>query len=303
MLSILIPVYNYKVNNLVKELYTQCSKANLVFEILIFDDKSRPSIKKHNEHLGYLVGVNYMELSENIGRSKIRNWLGTSARYENLLFLDCDSRIKSKRFVKKYLEAIEANEVVYGGTIYSDKPKNIKKVLHWTFGSNREVRLAEERNKSPYLSFTSNNFMIKKTVFESLLFDQEIEGYGYEDLVFSRTLEQNGHSIFHIDNPVFHLGLETSDIYLKKILISIENLVHLEDEGKISDTRLIQFYKKLVKFKLLPMVLKLYDWRKDSIQKNLYSRNPKIRYLDLFKLVNYHNHKLSYIEQRKEMKA
>ena len=300
MISILIPVYNYKVNNLIKELYTQCLKANLVFEILIFDDKSRPSIKKHNEHLGHMVGVNYMELSENVGRSKIRNWLGTSARYENLLFLDCDSRIKSKRFVKKYLEAIENNEVVYGGTIYSEKPKNIKKVLHWTFGSNREVRPAKARNKSPYLSFTSNNFMIKKSVFESLLFDQEIKGYGYEDLVFSRTLELNGQSIFHIDNPVFHLGLETTDVYLKKILRSIENLVQLEFENKISDTRLIQFYKKLEKYKLLPVVLKMVNWRKENIEKNLYSSFPKLRNLDLFKLINYHKCRSSFMQDMNE---
>ncbi|MBK9736768.1 MAG: glycosyltransferase family 2 protein [Saprospiraceae bacterium] len=39
-------------------------------------------------------------MSENLGRSKIRNWLGKAAYFEYILFLDGDSTIKSKDFIK-----------------------------------------------------------------------------------------------------------------------------------------------------------------------------------------------------------
>ncbi len=297
MLSILIPVYNCKVTKLVKELYAQCSKLDIAFEILVFDDKSRNSIKKTNEHLSHMVNINYVELSENIGRSRIRNWLGTSARHDYLLFLDCDSRIKSNLFIKKYVNALKEYDVVYGGTIYNPKPKNIKKVLHWTFGDKRETKAAKLRNESSYLSFTSNNFAIKSKVFEELLFDKEIEGYGYEDLVFSASLKNKKISIFHIDNPVIHTGLETTDIYLKKIDKSIENLVVLHRSGKIMTTRLLQFYEKLKMYKMLNLILKFYQINEIRIMKNLYSEKPKLYYLDLYKLVKYHNVSSEYTKK------
>ena len=96
MLSILIPVYQVKVEKLVVKLIKQCDRCKIEFEILCFDDGSKERIKVSNRSIDLLMRVNYVELSENLGRSKIRNRLAKSARYDYLLFLDADSQVKSR---------------------------------------------------------------------------------------------------------------------------------------------------------------------------------------------------------------
>ena len=88
MLSILIPIFNKDVRPLVYSLAKQCIKANINYQILCFDDKSEDKWKEKNSELASKININYTELSENLGRSRIRNWLGKAAYFEYLLFLD-----------------------------------------------------------------------------------------------------------------------------------------------------------------------------------------------------------------------
>ena len=92
MLSILIPIYNFKVVKLVETLQKQCEKAKITYEVVCFDDQSQTKYKKDNVILSNYFGVNYTELSENLGRARIRNWMAKIASYDNLLFLDCDTK-------------------------------------------------------------------------------------------------------------------------------------------------------------------------------------------------------------------
>ena len=100
MISILIPIYNRKVTKLVETLFDQCVDLNIEFEILCYDDCSQEKYRSENRVLGQKMGVSYMDLSTNLGRSKIRNWLGKNARFEYLIFLDCDSLIERKPLSK-----------------------------------------------------------------------------------------------------------------------------------------------------------------------------------------------------------
>lgn len=91
MLSILIPVYNYDVRSLVGDLAKQCLEASIPFEILCYDDHSQEEFDRINQKVIQLEGVTYFRLAKNVGRSMIRNHLAQVARYDHLLFLDCDS--------------------------------------------------------------------------------------------------------------------------------------------------------------------------------------------------------------------
>ena len=165
MISILIPIYNQDVRKLVDKLFNQCVKLDIEFEILCYDDLSRDKIKEKNKEIGGKVGVSYMELSKNLGRSKIRNWLGKNARYELLLFMDCDSVVEKTTYVKHYIEASEKADLVYGGTSYQKRKPNIKYALHWKYGRKVEAMPVVERQKHPFSSFRSNNFLLKRAVF------------------------------------------------------------------------------------------------------------------------------------------
>jgi len=252
MLSILIPIYNEDVTKLVKDLSYQCNRLKITYEIICFDDGSRQLYKDKNEVLRSVFRVNYVELTENLGRAKIRNWLAKSASFEHLLFLDGDSKLINKSFVKNYVEHLPSDKILVGGRIYKPKqPKNIKKILHWKYGSLRESLNAAKRQKAGFIHFHSNNFIIPSAIFDKHKFDTEINGYGYEDLVFAQELETAGYEIQHIDNPTRHNKIENVDDFLQKTTEGIGNLHSLYKSGRLKTTRLIKVYERLSKYKLL----------------------------------------------------
>jgi len=103
MLSILIPVYNYNIVNLVTELHKQAVSAAIPFEIIVLDDGSSELLRDQNKDVANLPDVQFFELEKNIGRSGIRNRLVEMAKYSTLLFMDCDSEVPSEKYIENYL--------------------------------------------------------------------------------------------------------------------------------------------------------------------------------------------------------
>lgn len=296
MLSILIPIYNYNVVKLVDTLHKQCSREKIAFEILCFDDGSNAKTRAENNPLAAYFGVNYTELSKNLGRARIRNWLAKSASYKNLLFLDCDSKIVGRKFVRNYVEVIGSYDIISGGRNYSKSPPRAKsKKLHWLYGTKRESKSAGFRNRYQYLFFHSNNFLVNKDVFNRILFDEEIEGYGYEDLLMAERLREMKINIKHIDNPVQHLGLEKNSVFLKKTREAIENLLKLKYRNKPLGTRLEIAANRLLDIGMHVDFMKLYRSREKAVDKNLMSNKPRIRNLDLYKLNYYLQERAKWI--------
>lgn len=285
MLSILIPIYNQDVRPLVYTLAKQCNKLKINYQILCFDDLSSEKYKIKNRELAFKMNINYTELPENLGRSKIRNWLGKAAYFEYVLFLDGDSTVKSKDFIKNYVDVLPTNGVIYGGRNYQPrKPTNKKKHLHWLYGSKREALSAKKRKKDAYLNFQSNNFLIPEKVFKENLFDEKIEGYGYEDLMYAFMLEKKNIAVSHIDNPVIHDGLETNLVFIKKTEHSICNLVKLYQTQKLKSTRLIIWYEWLKNYGLLSSFEWAYAKMEDNIKTNILSEKPSVKFFNFWKL-------------------
>lgn len=288
MLSILIPIYNEDITALVKDLSYQCNRQKITYEIICFDDKSRQLYKDKNEVLRSAFRVNYVELSENLGRAKIRNWLSKSASFDHLLFLDGDSKLINKSFIKNYVELLPSNKIIVGGRTYKPKqPKNIKKILHWKYGSLRESLTAQKRQKAGFVHFHSNNFIIPAEIFDKHKFDPEINGYGYEDLVFAQELETAGYEIMHIDNPTRHNKIENVEAFLSKTKEGISNLHQLYTAGRLKTTRLIKAYEMLKKYKLLGITKKHLGRKYPSYEENIRSADPSIRKFNLWKLYQF----------------
>lgn len=242
MLSILIPTYNRSAIELVKSLLNQGEQLFLPFEIIVAEDGSSDEYVKANGLLSEWQGVRYIVRKNNVGRSAIRNFLGQEAKFEYLLFLDCDSAIQNPLFLKTYTSHIGKDQVVYGGTSYISQHNTMETRLHYRFGHEREALSAEKRAKNPGLNFKTNNFLIQKDLLLRFPFDETIKGYGYEDVVFAEILCQNGVKIIHIHNPVIHEGLDSNVSFLTKTAESVKNLAKLVAEGKIRETRLTQVY-------------------------------------------------------------
>jgi len=106
MLSVLIPIYNYKVTHLLLELILQLEDVNILYEIICIDDSST-EFNRENLIIETFKNVTSLKLENNIGRSKIRNLLTKKATYRWLLFLDSDVLPKNNNFIQKYISCIK----------------------------------------------------------------------------------------------------------------------------------------------------------------------------------------------------
>jgi glycosyltransferase involved in cell wall biosynthesis len=251
MISVCIPIYNYDVTALVNELDKQGKKANISFEIVLIDDCSSEKFKKLNQAV--CSKHTYIELDKNIGRARIRNLFLKYVKYDNLLFLDCDSLIISKSFIAEYLKFINQNEdynVVCGGSVYDKNPPSANKRLRWKFGIKKESQPANIRSLTPNRGFKTNNYMIKRQVFEIVKFDERLVEYGHEDTLFGYQLQKNNFAVGHIENPVLNWDIEDNAEFLQKTEIGITNLVMIlhyvnDDPNFIRNVSLLDYYEKI----------------------------------------------------------
>jgi glycosyltransferase involved in cell wall biosynthesis len=290
MLSVLIPVFNFDVRELVYTASHQAVNLNIPFEIIVIDDASHDDFKIINREVSNYDGVSYFEEKKNIGRSKIRNKLADLAKFDNLLFLDCDSKIKKDDFIKKYLKKIDSESVIYGGREYEFiDPNDGKYKLHWLHGIKREQVPAIVRAEVPNKSFMTNNFIISKKAFNRVRFNESIKGYGHEDTLFGYDLAAVDILVRHIDNPVIHLGLESNEEFLRKTKEGIKNLkriMSINGNAKklIKDITLLFYYKKIKDFGLDRFFKYIYTKNENRLRKNLLSKKPSLILFDLYKL-------------------
>jgi glycosyltransferase involved in cell wall biosynthesis len=288
-ISILIPVYNRDIRQLAQSLVEQCQVVGVNYEVLCYDDASNPDFKNINRQMSQWDNVTYLELPFNHGRSKIRNRLARDANFPWLLFLDCDSVIVKDNFLSSYLINSDGqSQVIYGGTVYQSQRPSKDYELHWHYGSKVEAENSLGRSKHPFESFKTNNFFIAKGIFDSIKFDESIVNYGYEDVLFANDLQQHHINILHIDNQVLHDGIESNEVYLKKIKQSIANLKKLNSSGRTISTRLSRMADKCVPY---PVLLKLSSRLRKvgiSLIERLLNRYPlAIFLLQVWKLLNY----------------
>ena len=286
MLSILIPVYNFDVVPFVKDLAAQCLLCNISFEIICLDDFSDEVFKTKNGVLKHLENVFYEELPSNIGRSKIRNRLAEQAKFENLLFLDCDSKTNDSNFIKNYITSIADKSVVYGGRNYdTHKPLNSLENFRWWYGVNRETIDAEQRKKAMYSHFMTNNFCIPKVIYQQIKLDETIKGYGHEDTLFGIELKNKQVLILHIENPLCHIGLESFELFIGKTEEGISNLNMLLNDEKVDESiRLIKAYRFVHQLGLSRILLCYWKKNKSNILKKLQKEQANLIWFDFYKL-------------------
>jgi len=287
LISILIPTYNYNVFPLVKEIHKQLTQSKITFEIVCVDDASDDKFNKLNESVNTLTFSSFILLDQNVGRSKIRNLLVSYANFEWILFLDNDVHPVNSNFINYYLASINENsQVICGGIKYrSDKP-NREEMLRWVYGKKREEISLPIRELNPYHYFFSANFLIRKSIFSFMIFNENLTNYGHEDTLFALDLKKNNVALSHINNSVYHLGLETSANYINKTEKAIENALYLYQKGQIqkTDIRLINKFLQFKSYRITYLVAIIFSLFQKAITTNLCSKNPSLFLLDMYKL-------------------
>jgi glycosyltransferase involved in cell wall biosynthesis len=286
MISILIPTYNHNIYPLVTEIHKQCVGSGVEFEILCQDDASVHYLTE-NQNINNISNCQFFISDKNSGRTSARNKLANKAIFKWLLFLDADVIPVNSDFIAKYISFIDDKyQVVFGGYCYSNdtKPKYECR-FRYKYGKAREERTALERNSEPYKYIFSGNLLIEKETFIATNYPLKDAHYGM-DIYFIYQLFINKIKIFHIENPIYHLGLETNQTFFEKSLKAVESrkqfLIHCDQIEKISP--LIKHYKTIKQYGLLPLAILFFKISEPILKKLILKRNPSLFCFDIYRL-------------------
>ena len=290
-LSVLIPTYNYDCSRLVGQLLLQLPEDG---EVIVGDDCSTDAviIDKLRE-IAALPRCHVFRPSQNLGRAAIRNALAREAKGDWLLFIDADAEVRSSTFIADYLAATEGSvfsaqcsiaNVICGGTGNLPQCPRPEARLRYDYEVAAEQRLTlEHRRRYPYAQFTTFNFLIRRSLFLSIGFDEQCKTYGHEDTRFGLALKQRGIEVLHIDNKLTHLGLEDADVYLRKTETALSSLASMDLEQR-EHVRVSALSLRLKRWHLLWLVRMLFGISKPLLRANLLGKHPCQKLFAFYKL-------------------
>ena len=286
MLSILIPTYNYFVENLVNTLHQQCISEKIDFEIIVLEDFSSENYIAQNKTISSLTNCFYEVNPENLGRTRTRQILAKKAKFDWVLFLDADVIPENETFMKKYISYLNnPNFVVFGGYKYQNNLLEASKILRYKYGKEREEKPVSVRIKKPFQFVFSGNMLIQKKLFLELNYTENEKFYGM-DIYFAYQLFSKKITPLHIDNSIYHLGLESNEVFFEKSLQSVISRKQFlaDKQGIDSLNPLLKAYKKLKKYYLDKPVVIAFYMSKGFLKKNILGKNPNLNYFDWYRL-------------------
>ncbi len=302
-LSILIPVYNEDCTAMVARLMELCRGIDgLKYEIIVADDKSTDNtMTATNRSINGLDGCRFIEKDTNGGAGATRNFLVKESKYDWLLFLDCDMLIANDNFIINYLECAERHPdaVINGGISIAacsndgemqgndngmrpNATETLRHNLRYLYESKAAPRhTAVERNKRPYQSFRSTNFMAPRRVMVECPFYEPMRRY--EDVFFGKTLRQQGVKILHIDNPLVMHHFDSNETYINKVDKDMETLSQYRKELKGYSPLLtgVETLSHRIPLCMLRLWHRLFG---GLIRRNLTGRRPHLKLLNVYKV-------------------
>jgi glycosyltransferase involved in cell wall biosynthesis len=290
-LSILIPVFNDVCLPLVQRLCVIAQATDgLTYEIIVADDGSTDSATvAQNEKIAALPHCTFVKRGRNVGRAAIRNFLAKEARYEWLLMIDCDVEIPDNDFITNYFDAAENYKVVCGGLAIGGDATTLRSNLRYVYEKANEAKLSALcRNKKPYQSFRTTNFFIERATMLQHPFDESIKTYGYEDVMFGKSLQDSGVKLLHIDNKVCYTIYEDNADYLKKTEEAMHTLYSLR-ESLAPYSVLIMTQMKIESCRLSGFVNLFFRCFRNLWCRNLLSQHPILAIYNLYRLGYYNS--------------
>lgn len=287
-LSILIPIYGCKPHQLVKQL---CEQANIIsglkdYEVVVVDDGTPDAaIVESCWAIGQWPHCRFMALEENIGRSRIRNLLASLARFEWLLYLDCDMTIDRQDFLANYLNCNEGDVVDGGVSIGPGDPGNLRWLYESTAAAEHSVA---ERKKRPYQDFHTANFLVHRDIMKAHPFDTRFKHYGYEDVLFGKQLNQAGIPIVHIDNPAGFYTFEDNARFVAKTEEGLRTLREFRNELR-GYSRLLTLAEGIHLAPVRWMLRLYFRLCAPLMRRNLRGTRPSLSLFRLYKIGYYLN--------------
>lgn len=298
-LSILIPCHNCKCKELVKSLAVllekEYGKALLHYEILVADDGSTDNrCIEDNNDINSIDKCRYIIRNKNVGRAAIRNFLAQEAQYEWLLFIDSDMVVRSDNYITNYL-CHDSSPVVYGGYSVNGNAAKLKTNLRFIYEKASEAgHIYTERQKHPYKDFHTANFIVRRDVMLTYPLDERFRRYGYEDVLWGKTLHQDNIPIGHIDNPLSFEKFEDNPGFISKTEEGLTTLYQFRHELN-EYSSIIRYTERIRRLHLTPVILLMHKILSKHIKHKLQGNNPSLFLFNIYKicffcnLLNKHN--------------
>ena len=303
-LSILIPTYNHVCTELVESLQAQASSLhNLEYEILVADDGSTDiSTIEGNRKINQLANCRYIKRETNVGRAAIRNFLAQQAKHPWLLFIDSNMDVILSEYLSNYLNQIKEDNadledsihikygVIYGGYQIKrddETKERLKNNLRYIFESrgtqNGDYR---ERQANPYRDFHTSNFIVQRSIILKYPLDERFYHYGYEDVLWGKTLKDNHILIKHIDNPLGYDHFIGNMSFVSKTEESLRTLYQFREELE-GYSKIIDYAQRLKRWHLSHLCQKLFPLFSLPIKARLTGNKPSILWFNIYKLLYY----------------
>lgn len=299
-ISLLIPVHDYDIITFVRSMRTAIDSVPELMEIVIGDDGSSTEYYNKFKQLEDEY-IKVIRSEKNIGRAAIRNKLIDKSKGDYLLFIDQDAMFPStaEAYIRNWVNLIGESKVIYGGIQYQQGvPTNPDKMLRWKYGRAKEQVPANVRLKHPHRSFSTFNVMFHRSVFEKLRFNEELKEYGYEDTLLAFQLKVAGVDIYHVDNALYHEGLETNQEFIDKMKHGVSNLNKMYDsitnQKEFAQTvELISIYNVLRLFGIHRLLRTYHEWNKEKIEIKLNKSNPSLKLFTFYRMCIFCKYRLS----------
>lgn len=224
-------------------------------------------------------------------RAAMRNSLVRQAKYEWHLMIDARLILVNNDFLIRYLSCgVRVGEVACGGVCVDGGSLTVqlyRENLRFRYEKHEESKHSYIVRKSePYKSFRTTNFFYHKSVLEQVPYNEQVKGYGYEDVLLGKALSEKKIKVTHIDNPVAYTKFEQNKVYLRKIEEALSTLHAFE--GELNNySPLLHARNILRKLHLLGPFRKFHALCKGWELMNLCSNKPSLFIFKLYKLGYY----------------
>ena len=118
-------------------------------------------------------------------------------------------------------------------------------------------------------------------------FDENFKYYGYEDVLFGKSICQKGYHITHINNPILLDEYETNYRFILKTEEACRTLYQFRKELK-GYSKLITYSELITRMIFVkPLLNRLFPWVGLHIKSRLTGNKPSVLWFNIYKLLYY----------------
>ena len=139
---------------------------------------------------------------------------------------------------------------------------------------------------NPYGDFHTSNFIAKRSIMLKYPFDERFFHYGYEDVLWGKTLKDNEISIHHVDNPLGYEHFIGNMSFINKTEESLHTLYQFRKELQ-EYSKIISYANKVKGWHLYAPCQRLFPLLSLPIKARLTGNKPSIFLFNIYKLLYY----------------